>query len=191
DDLLTAMVHAEERGVTLTEAELLSTCILLLVAGHETTVNLIGNGTLALLRHPEARKLLAEDPSLARGAIEELLRFDPPVQLTARIAREEIEVGDVTLAPGEGAILLLAAANRDGERFPDPDVLDLRRPENQHLAFGSGIHFCLGAPLARLEGQLALPALVRRFPAMELAVDRLDYKENLVLRGLAALPVAI
>jgi cytochrome P450 len=190
DDLLSGLIAAEEQGVTLSEDELLSTCILLLVAGHETTVNLIGNGMLALLRHPDQMQLLRDDPSLIRTAVEELLRFDPPVQLTGRVALADIEFGDVKLAEGETAVLLLAAANRDPEQFPDPDRLDLRREDNRHLSFGMGIHFCLGAPLARVEGQVAISEMVRRLKAPRLATEQPDYKENITLRGLASLRVA-
>jgi cytochrome P450 len=190
DDLLSALVAAEDEGDRLTERELLSTCTLLLVAGHETTVNLIANGALALLRHPDQLQRLRDDPSVTRSAVEELLRFDPPVQLTARVALEDIEIGGQTLAKGTSAVLLLASANRDPDAFPDPDRLDLGRTDNHHLAFGFGTHFCLGAPLARLEGEIALTTLVRRCPDLALATDDLRYKENLVLRGLEALPLS-
>jgi cytochrome P450 len=189
DDLLSALIAAEEAGDTLTEEELLSICILLLVAGHETTVNLIGNGTLALLRHPDQLALLRDDPSLTRGAVEEVLRYDPPVQFTGRIAKEEIEIAGVTVRPGQQTILLLAAANRDSEQFEDAQRFDITRKETQHLAFSFGIHYCLGAPLARLEGEIALGTLVRRLCGLELLTDPPEYKENIVLRGLAALPV--
>ena len=191
DDLLSALIAAEERGDQLSEDELLATCTLLLVAGHETTVNLIGNGALALLRHPEQRGRLRADPALARSAVEEVLRYDPPVQLDGRIAMTDIEVGGVTVAAGEQAMILLAAANRDPEQFDDPDAFEVTRSDNRHLSFGHGIHFCLGAPLARLEGQVALTALVRRFPDLALEVDDPPYKENVVLRGLASLPVTL
>jgi len=189
DDLLTALIAAEDEGHRLAEEELLSTCVLLLVAGHETTVNLIGNGMLALLRHPNQLRRLRDDPSVARAAVEELLRFDPPVTLTGRVAIEDIEVGGITVEAGEMAVLLLGAANRDPAEFKDPDRLDLTRPDNHHAAFGHGIHFCLGAPLARLEGQVAFMALAERLKDLELATDEPEYKENIVLRGLAALPL--
>jgi unspecific monooxygenase len=190
DDLLTALIAAEEEGNKLSEDELLATCILLLIAGHETTVNLIGNGMLTLLRHPQRLAELRDDPSLIRTAVEELLRFDPPVQMTARTALEDLAIGDVTLPKGQFAVLLLASANRDPAQFERPDELDLRREENRHLAFGMGIHFCLGAPLARIEGQVALAELARRLRQPELATDSPAYKENLILRGLRALPVS-
>jgi cytochrome P450 len=189
DDLLSGLVAAEDEGDKLTEAELLSTLILLLVAGHETTVNLIGNGILALARHSDQLELLRSDPSLARAAVEELLRYDPPVQMTVRTAVSDIDVAGTTLAAGEQAIILLASANRDPAAFHEPERLDLQRPQNHHLAFGFGIHHCLGAPLARIEGQIALATLARRVPGLRLAIDAPEYKENIVLRGLATLPV--
>jgi cytochrome P450 len=189
DDLLTALVHAEEQGDTLTVDELLGICTLLLVAGHETTVNLIGNGVLALLRHRDQLEQLWADRTLIKSAVEEILRFDPPVQFDGRVALTDIEVGGVTVEQGEQPLLILAAANRDPEHFDDPDTFDITRADNRHLSFGHGLHFCLGAPLARLEGQLALATLVGRLPLMELAVEQPEYKENLILRGIASLPV--
>ena len=190
DDLISALIEAEEAGDKLSEEELLSTCVLLLVAGHETTVNLIGNGALALLRHPDQLEMLRNDPSLAPRAVEEILRYDPPVQMTGRTALEDIQIGGVTIRKGQQAILLLAAANRDPEQFADPDRLDITRSDNRHLAFSFGTHFCLGAPLARLEGEIALGTLVRRFQGLKLQTEAPEYKENITLRGLASLPVA-
>ena len=193
DDLLSALVAVEERGDTLTEEELLATLTLLLVAGHETTVNLIGNGTLALLRNPDQRRRLRDDPSLAKNAVEEVLRYDPPVQMTVRNALEPVEVGGVTVEKGQETVILLGAANRDPAQFSDPERFDVARPDaNRHLAFSSGHHFCLGAPLARLEGQIALNTLVQRTGERQLDLqhDPPDYKENIVLRGLAALPIS-
>jgi cytochrome P450 len=189
DDLITALVQAEEAGDKLTEAELLSTCILLLVAGHETTVNLIGNGVLALLRDPDQAAKWRAQPALTKNAVEEILRYDPPVQLTGRIAMADLEIGGHPIAKGEQALVLIGSANRDPAQFTEPDRLDLARPDPRHLSFGFGIHHCLGAPLARLEGQVALEAFVTRFPGAELMTDAPEYKENVVLRGLAALPV--
>ena len=189
DDLLSNLMAAEEEGDKLSEAELLATCRLILVAGHETTVNLIGNGTLALLRNPDQLEKLRDDPSLARSAVEELLRYDPPVQFTGRIALEEMEVAGATFRKGDNVVLLLGAANRDPDQFPDPERLDITRDDDRHLAFGYGIHFCLGAPLARVEGQIALSTLVRRFEGLELRTELPEYKENIVLRGLRSLPV--
>ena len=190
EDLLSSLIEAEEEGDRLTEVELLATCRLLLVAGHETTVNLIGNGTLALLRHPDQLRKLKDDPSLAGSTVEEVLRYDPPVQLTGRIASEDMEVAGVTVPKGHSVVLLLGAANRDPDQFPNPERFDITRNNDNHLAFGFGIHFCLGGPLARLEGQIALGTLARRFDALELRTEAPEYKENIVLRGLRSLPVA-
>jgi cytochrome P450 len=189
DDLISALIAAEDQGHVLSEAELVSTCGLLLIAGHETTVNLVANGTLALLRHPGELARLRVDPALIRSAVEEVLRYDPPVQMTARIALSDVEVGGTTLRKGQLALLLLAAANRDEEQFPDGERFDIAREDNRHLAFGMGIHFCVGAPLARVEGQIALDAVARRLERPELLIETPSYKENLVLRGLSALPV--
>ncbi|MET0187824.1 MAG: cytochrome P450, partial [Pseudonocardia sediminis] len=189
DDLLSALVGVSDAGDTLTENELLVTCILLLTAGHETTVNLIGNGTLALLRHPEQLAALRDDPDVAEPAVEELLRYDSPVQLTVRQALEDTTIGDVPAARGTVALILVGAANRDPGAHSDPDRLDVTRPPSRHLAFGQGIHFCLGAPLARAEGRTALRELARRAPDLRAAGDPV-WKENITLRGLASLPVA-
>ena len=169
--------------------ELLATCILLLVAGHETTVNLLGNGTLALLRHPEQLRRLREHPGLIGGAVEELLRYDGPVQRTARIPSATVTIGGRVIEAGEMVMPFIAAADRDPAQFPDPDRLDLTRADNRHIAFGWGIHFCLGAPLARLEGQIAINTLVQRLPKLALATDRPEYRTSLTLRGRNSLPV--
>jgi cytochrome P450 len=190
-DLLSGLVEAEEAGDRLSERELLATCILLYVAGHETTVNLIGNGLLALLRHPEERRRLHEDPRLLPGAIEELLRYDGPVQRTGRMAATDIEIGGVPIPKGSLVLGLLGAANRDPAHFAAPDRLDLGRDEPRHLAFGSGIHYCLGAPLARLEAQVAIGTVLRRFPALTLAAERPIWRPSSTLRGLEVLPVAL
>lgn len=188
-DLLSLLIAAEEQGDKLTEPELLSTCILLYVAGHETTVNLIGNGLLALLRHPDQLGRLREDPGPAASAVEELLRYDGPVQRTARIAATEVEIGGRTIEKGAMVVVVLGAANRDPAHFPDPDRLDVGRADNRHIAFGFGIHFCLGAPLARIEGQIALGTIARRLPGLSLATAEPRWRESQVLRGLTALPV--
>jgi len=190
DDLISALVAVEERGDVLSERELVVMLVLLLVAGHETTVNLIGNGALALLRSPDQLALLRERPELLAGAVEELLRYDSPVQLTARVVGEDCELGGRSLRRGELVMTLLGAANRDPAQFPDPDRLDLTREAAQHFSFGRGIHFCLGAPLARLEGRVALGALVRRFPRLRLAGEP-ERGETITLRGLRRLPLAI
>ena len=190
-DLLSALIAAEEAGDKLSEHELLATCILLLVAGHETTVNLLGNGTLALLRHPDQLRLLRENPGMIGGAIEELLRYDGPVQRTARVPSVDAVVAGHKIGAGEMVMPFIGAADRDPAHFPDPDRLDLARADNRHVAFGMGIHFCLGAPLARLEGQIAINTLVQRFPKLALATDRPQYRQSLTLRGLTSLPVAL
>jgi cytochrome P450 len=187
-DLLSALVEVSDQGDVLSEAELLATCILLLVAGHETTVNLIGNGALALLRHPDQLAWFRAHPERVAGAIEEMLRYDPPVQLTMRTALEDVELAGQRIGRGQSVLLLLGAANRDPDAFPDPDRLDLARAPERHLAFGLGIHYCLGAPLARLEGQVALTELFRREVCL---AGEVSYRDNLVLRGLAALPVRV
>ena len=189
DDLLSRLLAAEEEGETLSDEELRTTVVLLFVAGHETTTNLIGNGTVALLRQRREWERLCADPSLAPGAVEEVLRFDGPVHLTARTATQPTQVGDVLVEPGQGVVTLLAAANRDPERFPDPDWLDITREDNHHLTFSHGIHYCLGAALARLEGQEVFKALTQRFPKLELAEEPV-HREHFVLRGYQAVNVA-
>ena len=188
-DLISALVRVEEAGDVLSEPELVVMCTLLLIAGHETTVNLIGNGTLALLRHRDQLERLQRSPELLATAVEELLRFDSPVQLTGRLLREPVEIGGHTLQAGDWVLPLLGAANRDPAQFVDPDRLDIGRTPNPHLAFGRGIHFCLGAPLARVEGQLAIGALMRRFPKLQLAGQPVR-RNQITLRGLSSLPVA-
>jgi cytochrome P450 len=190
DDLITALVRAHEEGDRLSEEELLANAVLLLNAGHETTTNLIGNGTYALLRHPDQLKRLRDDPALLPSAVEELLRYDSPVQFTSRILKEDMPLGRKRLKAGQMALLVLGAANRDPEAFPDPDRLDVGRPDNKHLAFGLGPHFCLGAPLARLEGRIVFETLLRRLPALRLDGPPPAYRPNFNLRGLQSLPVA-
>jgi cytochrome P450 len=190
EDMLTGLIAAEEAGDKLTEDELLATCILLLVAGHETTVNLIGNGSLALLRHPDQRKRLQADPGLITTAVEELLRFDGPVQRTARIPSEDVTFGGKTIGKGEMVMPFIGAADRDPAQFPDPDRLDIGRTDNRHIAFGWGIHFCIGAPLARVEGQIAINTLLKRKPKLALATAEPQHRQSLTLRGLTSLPVS-
>jgi len=188
-DLLSGLIAAEEAGDHLSVEELLATCILLLIAGHETTVNLIGNGTLALLRHPAELRRLRDDPGLITTAVEELLRFDGPVQRTARVPSEDVTIAGRTIPAGEIVMPFIGAADRDPAQFPDPDRLDIARADNRHIAFGWGIHFCLGAPLARVEGQIAINTLARRLPKLALAADKPDYRQSLTLRGLKTLHV--
>jgi cytochrome P450 PksS len=193
DDLISALVQAEEAGDRLDEEELLGTALLLLFAGYETTVNLIASGALALLEHPEQRNRFVRDPALGESAIEELLRFTSPVEISPpRVTREEVVLGSVTIPRGEFVGAVLGSANRDETQFPDPETLDIARDPNRHLAFGQGLHFCLGASLARLEGRIALGTLFRRFPGLRLAkpADSLRWRKTLPLRGLVELPVA-
>jgi cytochrome P450 len=190
DDLLSSLIAAEEQGDRLTEDELLATAILLFGAGHETTMNLIGNGLLALLRHPDQLEKLRNDPSLIHSAVEEFLRYDGSVQMTGRMALQDIEIGGKVIAKGQQAIIVLGAANRDPAQFPDPDRLDITRSDNRHIVFSHGIHYCLGAPLARIEAQIAINTLLRRMPALQLSTDTLEWRETVTLRGLKALPVA-
>jgi len=189
-DLLSALIAAEDAGERLSEGELLATCVLLFVAGHETTVNLIGNGLLALLRHPDALRALRDDPSLLGSAVEELLRYDGPVQRTGRIANADTEIDGRKIDEGTLVLGLIGAANRDPAHFPEPDRLDLGRADNRHLAFGWGIHFCLGAPLARVEGQIALGTLTRRLRGLTFTGSAPEWRASATLRGLHRLPVA-
>jgi cytochrome P450 len=191
--LLHALIAASEDRDRLSEGELLQMLELLLIAGHETTVNLIGNGTLALLQNPDQLQLLRRRPELLPGAIEELLRFDGPVErATLRFAQEDVQVGDITIPAQSVVAIVIAAADRDPDHAADPDRLDITRPPSQHLAFGHGIHFCLGAPLARLEGQIAIGSLLARFPDLELARPVADLRfrvAGFLIRGLEELPV--
>ncbi|PZR10485.1 MAG: hypothetical protein DI536_19770 [Archangium gephyra] len=194
EDLMTALVRAEEAGDRLSEDELVSMVFLLLFAGHETTVNLIASGVQALLAHPEQLALLREKPELIDTAIEELLRFINPVGTVApRFVREDMEIAGVRVPRGTTLTLLLASANLDEAAFPNADRLDITRDPNRHVSFGLGAHFCLGAPLARLEARVALPALLRRFPGLRLWVpaSKLHLRSNLGLRGLHDLPLAV
>jgi len=190
EGLIYSLMTAEVEGGRLTEEEVVANSILTMIGGQETTTNLIGNGLRQLLLHPREMARLTGDPALIPSAVEELLRYDSPVQHTARIAPDDVKLGGKQIRKGQSMIPVLAAANRDPERFPDPDRLDVGRTDNRHLAFGWAAHFCFGAPLARMEGQIALDALLRRLP--ELALEdgvELQWRENLGLRGLKALPV--
>lgn len=189
NDLLSALVAVENEGEHLTANELYATSSLLFVAGHETTINLIGNGTLALLRHPDQLALLKENGGVMKTAVEELLRYDSPVQMTSRMALEDITYKGHTFKRGTQVGFLLGAANHDPERFENPGQLDITRQKNQHLSFGGGIHYCLGAPLARLEGEIALTTLLRRMPDLQLATETPEYGDNYLLRGLKSLPL--
>lgn len=191
DDLLSALVAAEEEGDRLTTDELYATCALLLVAGHETTVNLIGNGTLALLRNPEQLALLRAQPELVKSAVEELLRYDGPVQATSRVVLEEFQLDGKQMPRGMTLHFMLGAANHDPAVFAAPSVLDITRKPNPHLGFGGGIHYCLGAPLARLEAQIAFSTLLQRFPVLTLLEADPPPRDNYLLRGLARLPVGV
>ncbi|MFI0786917.1 cytochrome P450 [Streptomyces lydicus] len=190
DDLLSALVGVHDDGDKLTENELLATCTLLLIAGHETTVNLIGNGTLALLRHPDQLARLRSEPDLTDNAVEELLRYDSPVQLTVRFALQDAEVAGVPVPAGTTLLLLIGAANRDPAAYEHPERLDIGRTPVRHLAFGQGIHFCLGAPLARLETRIALRMLLERAPRVSLAGEP-EWKDHITLRGLRRLPLSL
>ncbi|MCW5848996.1 MAG: cytochrome P450 [Anaerolineae bacterium] len=189
DSLLGLLVVAGDQSETLTEAELVATCVTLFVAGHETTTNLIGLGMLALLQHPDALAELRARPDLAESAVEELLRYDTSVQRGWRIARADVDWDGHRIRQGQMVLPMLGAANRDPAQFPDPDRLDLGRRDNRHVGFGFGIHFCLGAPLARLEAPLALNALLARFPRLALTGAPLQWRQDVALRGLLALPV--
>jgi cytochrome P450 len=193
DDLLYALIAAEEEGSRLSEDEIVSTAALLLGAGFETTTNLLGNGLLALLRHPEQWQALVEDPAgLAPAAVEELLRYDSPVQMaTPRVANERLEAGGEVLEPGDVVVCVVAGGNRDPKRFENPDAVDLRRPDPDPLSFGGGPHFCLGASLARLEGAVAFEALATALPHMSLADDDPQWRRALNLRGLESLRVSV
>jgi hypothetical protein len=191
-DLLSALVQAEEKGNLLTEQEVLSTCTLVLFAGHETTTNLIGNGLLALLRHPDQWELLRGAPELLPDAVEELLRYDSPVQFTNRVAAVDLEFAGHTFRKGDRVMLMMAAANRDPAQFSEPDRLDVRREELRHQSFGMGPHYCVGAALARVEAQEAFGALLRRFPRMQVAPGVVpQWADNVGFRGLQSLPVVL
>jgi cytochrome P450 len=190
-DLISGLLQAEERGDVLDDDELYATCMLVLIAGHETTTNLIGNGLLALLLHPGERARIETDPALLPTAIDEMLRYDSPVQVTSRIARESFRWQGHEFRAGQFVDLWLGAANRDPTRFPDPNRFDPLRADNRHLAFGYGAHFCIGAPLARLEGELAIGTLLHRFPNFTIEAEALplQHHESTVFRALKALPL--
>jgi cytochrome P450 len=189
EGLIHDLAAAEVQGDRLTEEEVIANSIVTMVGGQETTTNLIGNGILSLLRHPDELQRLRTDPSLIPSAVEELLRFESPSQHTARMAPEDLELGGKRIGKRQAVIAVMGAANRDPDRFPDPDRLDVDRKDNRHVAFGWAAHFCFGAPLARMEGQIAFETMLRRLPNMTLDPIPLVWRENLGLRGLTALPV--
>jgi cytochrome P450 len=189
EDVMTLLLQAESEGERLTEEEIIANCLLLLAAGHETTTQLIGNGLLALLRHPEQLEKLRADPTKIGPAVEELLRYDSPVQWTSRVTREAFTWRGHEFASGQMVSIALASANRDPTQFPEPDYLDITRAENRHMAFGTGPHFCLGASLARMEGQIALGTLLTRFPHLRLEQPNVQWTGNFTFRALRSLPV--
>ena len=193
DDLISALIAARDESDALSESELLAFVVLLLLAGNETTTNLIGNGLLALCRHPEQQDRLRRNRGLTTRAIEEMLRYDPPVQMTVRIPTAATSVGGTDIPVGSIAFILLAAANRDPAKFPSPEDFDVARDPNEHVSFGEGIHFCLGAPLARLEGAIAIESMLEKFPRIQLANPdaRLEYRGSLALRGLSELRLSV
>ncbi len=190
DGLVSAMMSATVDGAKLTEDEIIANLIVTMVGGQETTTNLIGNGMLSLLRNPEALQKLRDDPSLIPSAVEELLRYESPSQHTARLAPADVELGGKKIRKRQAVIAVMGAANRDPERFPDPDKLDIERKDNRHVAFGWAAHFCFGAALARIEGQIAISTLLRKLPGLSLdTTTPLRWRDNLGLRGLTALPI--
>ena len=190
-DLISLLIDIEEEGEVLTEEELYAQCIALLFAGHETTRNLIGNGMYTLLKNPQQTAELRDKPEMIRSAVEELLRFESPVQFTARVLKEDIEVCGQHISKGWTVLCMLGAANRDPKQFKEPNQLNLNRLNNQHLAFSAGLHFCIGAQLARLEGQIAILNLVQRFPKMKLTGPRPEWASTFGFRGLKSLPVIL
>lgn len=188
-DLISALLMAEESGQTLSEEELLATCVTLLAGGHETTTNLIANGMLALIQNPTQLEQLRSEPAMIPTAIEELLRYDSPVQRAERVARLDLEIAGKRIRAGERMLLVLGAANRDGSQFPEPDSLLVNRAPNRHLAFGFGTHFCIGSPLARLEAEIAFQALLRRLPGLEIESQNLEWYPSVGNRGMKLMPV--
>jgi cytochrome P450 len=191
ENLLSALIQAEEEGDRLTEDELFANCVLLMIAGHETTTNLIGNGVLALLRNTDQKKMLAQNSDAIVSAVEELLRYDSPVQKMGRIALADIQIDGKQIKQGDLVCLSYAAGNRDPEQFAAPAQLDIMRKPNRHLAFGHGLHYCVGAALARLEAQIAINTILSRLPEIRLETEDLEWNRNLTLRGLKSLPVAL
>ncbi len=188
--LVGALISAETDGMRLTEDEIIASLIVTMVGGQETTTNLIGNGLVSLLRNPDQLQLLRQDPSIINSAVEELLRYESPSQHTARLAPDDVELGGKKIRKRQAVIAVMAAGNRDPQRFQNPDRLDLRRPDNRHLAFGWAAHYCFGAPLARMEGQIAFDTLLHRLPGLRLEPQDHVWRENLGLRGLTSLKVS-
>lgn len=191
-DLISDLIRVEDQGDVLSEHELYAMIFVLIVAGHETTVNLIGNGVLALLEHPQQKEMLKNRPELIHSAIEEMLRYEGPVEVTnVRWAAEDVELKGQQIRKGDMVFVCLSSANRDGKQFADPDTFDITRAANDHIAFGKGVHYCLGAPLARLEGEIAIGTLLRRMPDIRLKTeaDSLTWRTGLILRGLKEIPV--
>jgi hypothetical protein len=189
NDLISLLIDIEEEGEVLTEEELYAQCIALLFAGHETTRNLIGNGMYTLLKHPQDTDELRENPQMIRSAVEEFLRYESPIQFTARVLKEDMEICGQPIRKGWTVLCMLGAANRDPKQFKDPNQLNLKRLKNEHLAFGAGAHFCIGNQLARLEGQTAILKLLQRFPKMKLTGPHPEWASTFGLRGLKAMPV--
>lgn len=190
EDLISALVKAADEGDKLSDFEIVATCTHLLTAGHETTINLIAKGTLALLYNPDVLQMLRSHPEMIPMAIDELIRYDTPVQMVTRWAYADIEVGDKLIRRGDSVGIMLGSANRDPARFKNPDVLDIHRQDNKHSGFGSGIHFCIGSGLARAEGQIALNVLLNRLPELRLADEKIDWANNIVFHGPNHLRVA-
>lgn len=188
-DVISSMIAAEEKGTRLTEDELLATCVLLLFAGHETTLNLIGNAVSLLIAHPHIQQLLRETPALMPSAVDEFLRYESPVQLTNRFAAQDMIIAGDTIRRGDNINVFLGAANRDPAVFADPHRLDVQRHPNRHLAFAAGAHFCIGAPLARLEGEVAIAALLSTFPMLQADYTAIDWRQSGVFRGPVTLPI--
>ncbi|SEO98272.1 cytochrome P450 [Paenibacillus sp. OV219] len=191
EDMISDLIHAKVQADALTEQELIATCVLLLVAGHETTVNLISNTMLALLEHPEQHALLLSQPALTASAVEEALRYEGPVQQTSRLTSAEYSIGGQTIKQGQFVTVMLGAANRDPAQFNEPDRFLIERTPNRHLAFATGAHFCLGAPLARMEGEIALSVLMQRFPEMRFIDEYPNWRPNMLFRGLGTMQVQL
>ncbi|MBH8563713.1 cytochrome P450 [Nostoc sp. CENA67] len=188
-DLLSALITVKEQNNKLSEDEIISVCMLLFLTGEETTVNLIGNGMLALLSHPEQMQQIKTQPMLIQSAVEEILRYDSPIQITTRVATEDIVIDDVTVRCGEKVLVVLGAANRDPAQFPEPDCFDITRVNNNHLAFADGIHYCLGAALTRIEAEIAINTLIQQLPDLKLSQDQPEWRNKVAFRSLKALPV--